>query len=221
MHVWTFLLQKYEDNTILPLNLSLLATRRNLIQHKLLCTILPARSDASGSLINRAVDTDGSQRSVVTRLVRVALLIFSITVTFPIIDTRLHQNLAKQLKAELTQDLATLLDRQLYCLLIWLGAVGCVADMKTSDDVLRRCFVDILYRAEKTRMSMAARNFQGNLCMRCEGYISTTDIPRPSSWESVKQTCLTPFLWHDATCDSVTKSIWAEVQSRIESTRSS
>lgn len=209
MRVWALLLPKLQAEYNVRIGGSMLALRRNIIQHRLLCTInTEAELLLRSSTQSKAVPIY-QRSSTVTKLVRTGLLVFSVGVMFPVQYASVYATLLEQLRNLLTKHLSTLLDRELYNLITWLCILGCLATSRAPTHGSRGFFIDTMCQAEELRASTFSSK-AAELYM--ENGISGVGYTNPPSWDFVKKSCLTPFVWNDEACDSGAQLIWFEVQ---------
>lgn len=204
---WTRLHQRYESNDVDRPDLRHLGLYRDLIQHRLLFAI-PVRCDA---MLRDSCETESltSTRSnsheslfELDDLFRLGLLIFSIGVTFPIADKRLHRDLAHRLRAQLLFNLHPGTDRKLRCMWIWFLVLGCIASSQASDSELRLWYIQSLVEIMRESPPHGP------------GIWDSMGSPSEfhyQSWYIIKQKYLQPLLWHSGACDAALKNIWEEV----------
>jgi hypothetical protein len=210
LRVWTQMLRLF-SYTNSQLDLSQIVIRRNIIQHSLLTIASQRLHDCS---ITKSADTSSFARrprlSALSQLVSTALVIFAISVTFPMTYSPLHLTLALRLQTLLSRNLSVLLDRELDSLLGWLCVIGSLAAARARDDVLRLYFVqNLLQIGHDQKLPWIHGN---DMAQGLEQSLGFDESIPTRVWKSFRETYLTPYLWHDEACDAAGKAVLFQVQ---------
>ena len=206
LRIWVRVLAKYQNQTIIRPDLSIMASHRDLLQHRLLSTISP-HGFLDFHRINEVNETPSmDQAGDIKRLVQLALIIFSLGVYFPVTYPRPYKVLMTELKAQITQDREALLRLGLHHFLIWLCMLGSLCAATVLEDDAKDWFIDILCQAEA-----ALAGTSGGLGM--PPTIHARIVVRP--WAQVKEGSLVPFVWWDEACDAGGQIIWEEVRKKM------
>lgn len=216
MRAWTRVLQQLSQGASEAVDMLLLSLHRSIMQHRLLSTLLlppPLNPHPHDNETTSHIAASGHAESAVTQIVRIGLLLFAARVTFPISNLTFHLTLAINLKELLTQHLSTLLDRELFHLLIWVCMLGALASVRTLEVTSRSYFINILKRTERARQQYSRLH---DLGPRFVYEWSSECVSAPLQWLEVRDKCLSPFLWHEEACDAAAEAIWKEVQSQLE-----
>lgn len=212
LQVWVKVLEAYTDGTIPVPKLGLLAANRNLIQYRLLSTISADENidTESVSHMHQLEDKEGPN---IDRLVQLGLLIFSIGVTFPLMNPRLYRTLASRLKAQMEHDLSELCNLGMRSIAIWLCMLGCLAAMQVQDSEMRSWFLEAVCQVEQSHV--LEKSFASTSLANGTNF-NDSELTRVQSWQHMREVRPRSLLWYDEACESMAKTVWEEVQRRVQ-----
>lgn len=212
LRVWSRLLRLRHEMNV-KVGGSLIALRRNIIQHKLLQTIKAGRECIGDTDTSRTLNKSSQTSLAITDLVRTGLLVFSVGVTFPVRYAPLYDTLTSKLQRLLRKHISMLLENGLYEVLIWLCMLGCLATTRATDSDSLDWFIDTICQVENLRARMCASQRAGR--NQQDHFIQSEDTSHSLDWDRVKESCLTPFVWNDDACDSGARFVWLLVQMQL------
>ncbi len=205
VRAWLKVLEIYCEGSLPSHTLALISIHRIIIQHKLLSTIAEGE-DITSSLSLTAGNMGDVKRTSETpnmdRLLQLALLIFALGVTFPVLSDRPFAVLASTLKVQVEHDLPALRQEWLRLFGIWVCVLGGMAALQIQDAGLRIWFVDAIYHIGTMEDESTSDSSQGSgFCMVF------------CSWAEMKAHISRTFVWYDDACEDGAQVLWDEVQS--------
>lgn len=191
---------------------------RNILQYKLLSTAIPESFNGSQTFGNGF--TACADEASIEILLRTSLLIISIGVTFPVSFTSPWQILVSRLSNQLQEaHLTTILKHYpgLNNFLLWCSMVGCLGAIQIDDAVTRNFFIETMCRLEQNQL---ARREENHITQKLTNPASTCSQNMESrTWDEVRRSSLSTFVWSDESCNVAAKLIWDDVRLRFSITR--
>lgn len=165
-------------------NLSRLALHRNLIHYRLLSTM------------DEVEISDSWLGPRVTDLVRFSLLIFTISVVFPVVCQKPLERLLKEMKGVIESLTSRFDDEDFSQLCTWSCMLGAISSATTGQNSLGLWFEEQLVIIESEK-------------------VENSDFVTPLCTYSDVKTMLQRHLWYGTTCDTQATLVWQRVSARV------